>query len=210
MLQERYKLLPLFLNILVWVLSLPCSNGSQKHSIRSASPGGSYLLCGVPVVKNTLCHVKDGPAIAHIWVSPKTHLCPHLEQKLSSSPVLLYTETCKIGGRQVLERHTFRYWDSLEKCPLWLLLPSAQIHLDQLLVVYPFIDLVTLQLLYRTFGGYWQESPSPATSSPWYVMAFGADLPQVVGQEACEPMHLFGAEPLMCKYMLISMALFFQ
>lgn len=31
-------------------------------------------------------------------------------------------------------------------------------------------------------------------------MAFGADLPQVVGQEICEPTHLFGAGPLTCKY----------
>lgn len=203
-------MLSLFLNILLRVLSLLCGKRPQKHSVRSASPGGNYLLCGVPVVKNTLCHVEDGPALAHIWVSSKTHLCPHWEQKLSSSPVLLYTETCKTGGSHVLECHTFRYWGSLEKCPLSLLLPSPQIHLDQLLVVYPFADLVTLQLLYSAFGGYWQESPSPATPSPWYVMAFGADLPWVVGQEACEPTYLFEAEPLTCKYMLISMALFFQ
>ena len=104
----------------------------------------------------------------------------------------------------------FRYWGSLEKCLLWLLLPSPQVHLDQLLVAQPFIDLVALYLQYNAFAGYQQESPSLATSSLWYVMAFRADLPQVVGWEACEPMHLFGAGPVTRKYLLISMALFFQ
>lgn len=158
---------------------------------------------GVSVVKTTLCRVRDGPALAHIWISPRIDLCPQWEQEL---PTSLYTlKHAKLGAN-----HMFGYWGSLEKCPVWLLLPSPQIHLHQLLIAYPFIDLVALYLQAKTFAGYQQESPSPAASSPWNVMAFRAGLPPVAGWEACEPMHVFGAGPLTCEYLLISMAWFFQ
>lgn len=137
------------------------------------------------------------------------NLCPHREQEPSSSHVL-YTETCRTVGSHIGGCQTFRYWDSLEKCPLWLLLPAAQIHLQQLLIAYSFIDLVALYHQNNVFTGYWQATPSLETSSLWYVMAFGADLPQVVGWAACEAMHLFGAGPLTHKGPLISMALVFQ
>lgn len=151
--KKRDKLLPLLLNILVRVLSSPCSKGCWKHRMRSIYRGGNYLVHGVPVVKSTLCCVRVGPTLACTWISPKADLCPHREQEPSNSRVLPYTKTCKTGGRHVLGmcscsgsylNHMFRYWGSLEKCPLWLLLLSPQIHPDQLLVVYPFIDLAAL------------------------------------------------------------------
>lgn len=99
---------------------------------------------GVPVVKDALCRVRDGPALAHAWISHQADLYPYREQEPFSSCVLLYTETRKTGGSHVLECHRFRYWGGLEKCPLWLLLPSPQIYLGQILIFYPFVDLVTL------------------------------------------------------------------
>lgn len=92
------------------------------------------MVHAVSVVKTTLCHARDGPALACTWISPEADLYPHQEQEPSSSCVLLYTETCKTRGSHVLGCQMLRYWGSLEKCPLWRLLPCPQIHLDQLLI----------------------------------------------------------------------------
>ena len=147
---------------------------------------------GVPVVKTALCHARDSPAPACTWISPKADPCPHWEQEPSSSRVLPYTETCKSGVSHVLECQTFSCWGSLGKCSLWLLLPSPQIHLDQPLVAYPFLDLISpVQRFCRIPEGLFQCS----SFFPRYVMALWADLSWVVGWRLLSQRISLGQDP---------------
>lgn len=121
---------------------------------------------GVPVVKSTLCHVRDGPSLACSWISPKADLCPHWEQDPSIICVFLYIETWGTVLMSVIQ-----VVGQPGKMPLWLLLPSPPYmrNLGQFLIAYTFTNLVALYLQHNTC----RIMAGVSRPSNFFLVAFG-------------------------------------